>query len=228
MARAVAACLFLSTVVLSGIAHADVSGRALVIDGDTIEVRGSRVRLHGIDAPESDQPCCAGGSAWQCGRHATRALTDLIGGRLVDCQERDRDRYGRIVAICHVGGSDLGAWLVIRGWALAYRRYSDDYVSEEATARASRRGLWRGEFAAPWDWRAEERLPSTCGAAPWEKDADTKTFLIKGNISRDGERIYHLPGEKYYDQTRIDRAKGDRWFCTEAEAEAAGWRRSRR
>ncbi len=224
----VAACLLFLTAVLSGSAHADVSGLARVIDGDTIEVSGSRIRLHGIDAPESEQLCCVGGTARKCGRQATRALRDRIGGGLVDCEERDRDRYGRLVALCRVGGGDLGAWLVIQGWALAYRQYSDAYVSEEASARESRRGLWHGEFVAPWDWRAGERLLSTCQVRPRKEDRTPGNCLIKGNIARDGERIYHLPGGQYYDRTRIDSSRGERWFCTEAEAREAGWRRSRR
>ena len=226
--RAMAACFILATAIPSGPAHADVSGLARVIDGDTIEVSGSRVRLHGIDAPESGQLCCTGGRAWQCGRHATRALTDRIDGRLVDCEERDRDRYGRMVALCRAGGSDLGAWLVSHGWALAYRRYSVAYVSDEASAKASRRGLWRGEFVAPWYWRAGERLSPACQDGPLNEDPVPRDCRIKGNIARDGERIYHVPGGKYYDRTRIDPAKGERWFCTEAEAREAGWRKSRR
>ena len=226
--RAMAACFLLSIFVLPVSAHADVSGPARVIDGDTIEVNGSRVRLHGIDAPESEQLCCAGGTAWQCGQHATRALTDRVDGRVVDCEERDLDRYGRIVALCRAGGSDLGAWLVAHGWALAYRRYSDAYVSDEASAEASRRGLWRGAFVEPWDWRAGERLLPTCLGESRTEDPAPSDCRIKGNIARDGERIYHLPGGKYYGRTRIDPAKGERWFCAGAEARAAGWRRSRR
>ena len=101
----------------------DLSGRARVIDGDTIEVGTVRVRLHGVDAPESKQSCLAGGERWPCGQRATRALAGQIGGRTVACSERDPDRYGRIVAICRHGGRDVNAWLVDQGWALAYRRY---------------------------------------------------------------------------------------------------------
>ena len=222
--RTVAAGIFFAIVVPSGSVHPDVPGRASVIDGDTIEVGGKRIRLHGIDAPESEQLCRAGGTSWRCGRHAGRALADHVDGRLVVCEERDRDRYGRIVALCRVDGEDLGAWLVSRGWALAYRRYSAEYVKEEASAEAARRGLWREEFVPPWDWRSGVRL------TPFRHDDDRDAAIcrIKGNISRDGERIYHLPGGQYYGRTRIDPSKGERWFCTEPEAREAGWRRSRR
>ena len=84
--------------------RADLSGRARVIDGDTLEVGGARMRLYGIDTPESAQSCLARGRRWSCGREATRALSGRIGSRTVTCEERDRDRYGRIVAVCRVGG----------------------------------------------------------------------------------------------------------------------------
>ena len=224
MVRAMAACAILAIVVPPGSVYPDVSGLASVIDGDTIEVGGERIRLHGIDAPESKQLCRAGGTNWPCGRQASRALADRIDGRPVVCEERDRDRYGRIVALCRADGHDLGAWLVFRGWALAYRRYSTDYVADEKAAKAAHRGLWRGEFDPPWDWRSRVRL------TPLHRDGnrDDANCRIKGNISRAGERIYHLPAGQYYDRTRIDPARGERWFCTEAEAGAAGWRRSRR
>ena len=93
---------------------------ALVTDGDTVRLAGERVRLHGIDAPESKQTCVAGGRRWRCGSEATRALARRIGGRPIACEERDRDRYGRIVAVCRVRGEDLNRWMMRQGWALAY------------------------------------------------------------------------------------------------------------
>ena len=116
---------------LSGTAIADITGPAKVIDGDTIKVGGAKIRLHGIDAPESAQVCQANDQTYRCGAQATHALTKRIGGRSVSCEERDRDRYGRIVAVCKAGGEDLNAWLVSEGLALAYRRYSTDYVAQE-------------------------------------------------------------------------------------------------
>ena len=119
---------------------ADLSGRARVIDGDTIDVGTVRVRLHGVDAPESAQSCLAAGERWPCGQRATQALVGRIGGRTVDCSERDRDRYGRIVAVCRHGGRDVNAWLAGQGWALAYRRYSWAYVNEESSAESGAQG----------------------------------------------------------------------------------------
>ncbi len=123
-----------------------LTGRASVIDGDTIEVRGRRIRLHGIDAPESGQTCHRNGRPWQCGRDATAALDRFIGGRTVTCTELDVDRYGRSVARCTAGGQDVSAWLVRNGWAVAYRRFSEAYVGDEAEARAARRGIWSSRF----------------------------------------------------------------------------------
>ncbi len=139
-------------------ALADVAGVASVIDGDTIEVHGQRIRLHGIDAPESRQLCRLDGKLWQCGKDATNALADKIARRPVTCEDLGRDRYKRIIARCTVVGEDLEKWMVANGWAIAYRRYSLDYVDEEADAQAARRGIWAGAFVKPWEWRRGKRL----------------------------------------------------------------------
>ena len=231
MRRPMTTAALLLTLTLVWPALADVSGPAAVIDGDTIEVGGQRVRLHGIDALESAQSCLAGGQRWRCGAHATRALEDRIGGRTVDCAGTARDRYGRLVATCRLGPTDLNAWLVAEGWGLAYRRYSSAYVSQELSARSGRRGIWRGRFVTPWDWRAGVRLSGdarTSDGSATRSSSDQGRCLIKGNISRDGKRIYHVPGGQYYERTRISPSRGERWFCSEAEARTAGWRKSRR
>jgi len=151
------ATLALSIALLTpAVALADITGKPRVIDGDTLEIAGERIRLHGIDAPEFEQTCVADGKRWHCGLEAASALAFKIARGWVTCQGEDRDKYGRAIAICYaggVGGPELNAWLVSEGWALAYRRYSLDYVGEEATAREARRGMWRGEFVPPWEWR---------------------------------------------------------------------------
>jgi endonuclease YncB( thermonuclease family) len=206
---------------ISGPVVAEISGPARVIDGDTIVIHGAKIRLYGIDAPESTQVCQASSKSYQCGTSATLALTRRIGGRSVSCEERDRDRYGRIVAVCHAGGEDLNGWLVSEGLAIAYQHYSTDYVGQEQAAREAGRGLWRGEFVKPWQWRKGKRMAGEKAA-----DAAPGTCHIKGNISRNSERIYHLPSGRYYEATKINEGKGERWFCTESEAKDAGWRPS--
>lgn len=135
-------------------AFADVSGPARVIDGDTLEVAGVRVRLLGIDAPEGKQTCERDGVAWLCGQEAGKALRDLVGASAVSCIENNRDRYKRSVSVCSLpDGTDLGAFMVSNGYAVAYRRYSKLYVEDENRARESKRGIWASEFKMPWEWR---------------------------------------------------------------------------
>ncbi|WP_246215972.1 thermonuclease family protein [Microvirga makkahensis] len=118
-----------------------VVGRASVIDGDTLEIRGTRVRFHGVDAPESAQTCQSlDGKAYRCGQRAALALSDKIGTSNVSCVQKDIDRYQRIVAVCSAKGEDLNAWLVQEGYALAYRQYGADYVPQETAAKNARRG----------------------------------------------------------------------------------------
>jgi len=139
---------------------ADPTGRASVIDGDTIEIHGQRIRLFGIDAPESRQTCETDGQTYRCGQQAALVLADHVGQQTVACEPRDTDRYGRIVAVCRAGAEDLNAWLVSQGWALAYRHYSMAYAGQEDAARAAQLGIWRGAFTAPWDWRRGVRTPT--------------------------------------------------------------------
>ena len=143
--------------VLRGSGPQGLSGLAGAIDGDTLEVNGVRVRLHGIDAPEHDQPCWFRRQRWPCGLEAKRVLANQLHGRQVVCEVRDRDVHGRIVATCSIAGRDINAWMVEEGWALAYRRYSHAYVVQEARAQRGRRGLWRSQFVPPWEWRETRR-----------------------------------------------------------------------
>ncbi|OOY11666.1 succinoglycan biosynthesis protein [Thioclava marina] len=141
--------------VLCGPLHAQtITGTASVIDGDTIDIHGNRIRLHAIDAIESRQRCrLPNGKLWNCGKDAAFALADKIGRAPVSCKVTDVDRYGRYVAICRQNGEDLNAWLVRNGWAVAYRRYGRDYVRDEDAARKQSAGIWASEFMMPWDWR---------------------------------------------------------------------------
>lgn len=206
---------------LAGVAQADVGGVARVIDGDTLEMAGTRVRLFGIDAPELSQRCDGLHGSWPCGLWARDQLRHLVGDRPVHCVGDESDRYGRLIARCAAGQGDLGAALVRDGAALAFRRYALDYVEDEVSARRAARGLWHrdGEgVQAPQAYRQAQRQP-TADASPTQADG----CPIKGNISASG-RIYHRPGQRDYERTRIDLTRGERWFCTEDAAIAAGWR----
>jgi endonuclease YncB( thermonuclease family) len=131
-----------------------VGGRARVIDGDTIEIAGQRIRIFGIDAPEQDQTCeRSGGVMWSCGAEATRLLRQLVGSQVIDCQVRTIDVYGRYVARCSAVGNDLGGAMVRSGLAIRAGHHSA-YAADEASARSGRLGVWSGSFQNPRDWRA--------------------------------------------------------------------------
>lgn len=128
-----------------------IQGRARVVDGDSLVVGSVDIRIYGIDAPELYQTCQREGREWNCGTDASRALRTTIAGRDVSCRARDRDRYGRTVAVCHVGGLDLGAAMIKGGFAVAYGSYEAD----EREARDARRGIWSSTFDMPSAWRAK-------------------------------------------------------------------------
>ena len=137
----------------------ELTGKPQIIDGDTLEIAGERIRLHGIDAPETKQNCAdENGKEWRCGQNATWALARIIETHWVRCEGNLRDRYGRLIAKCFTGPYDVQAIMVRQGWAVAYRKYSMDYVTQETEAQASKTGIWRGQFILPWEWRRGKRL----------------------------------------------------------------------
>lgn len=218
-----------------------ITGVARISDGDTISIEETRIRLNGIDAPETDQVCIDGtGETYACGIAARDALAEFLQGQSITCSGDEIDRYDRRIMTCFVGDTDINAAMVAGGWALAFLRYADIYVGEEQAARARQVGLWSGAFIAPWDWRHRGPQTEILGSVsvplnaqhhllpqPVVSESPTTGCQIKGNISRDGTRIYHVPGQQDYDNTRISESNGERWFCTEDEAQAAGWRRAR-
>jgi endonuclease YncB( thermonuclease family) len=211
-----------------------------VVDGDTLAIGATKIRLEGIDAPETDQICLnANGVRWTCGIEARDQLAVHIGGREIRCSSSGIDAYKRTLATCYFGDEDLNAWMVQQGWALAYVKYSKAYVRAEEDARTQQRGLWQGAFIAPWDWRHRNNKTVILGAfsVPLNaqamltgpdatEDAPSPECTIKGTVSRSGVRIFHRQGQKSY--AKIDMSTGGerRWFCTPEEAEAAGWRRA--
>jgi endonuclease YncB( thermonuclease family) len=136
-----------------------IVGYARVIDGDTLELSGTKIRLDGIDAPESMQTCVINAQAYRCGERAMQALVDLVKGHTVRCEPTGMDRYRRTIARCRTdeSGVNINSWLVSEGLAVAYRRYSREYIPEEYLARIAGRGLWAGTFQMPWEFRAERR-----------------------------------------------------------------------
>lgn len=125
-----------------------------VSDGDSLRSGPLRIRLYGIDAPELKQTCTDNsGARWPCGRAARDAMAEIATTAPLRCVLMDVDRYGRLIMRCLAGRTDIAEHLVASGLALAYRRYSTDYVAAEIAAREDGRGLWSGEFEALWDWR---------------------------------------------------------------------------
>jgi endonuclease YncB( thermonuclease family) len=197
------------------IAAPDLVGEVVAIaDGDTFTLltlhkQEIKIRLAEIDAPENGQPY---------GAKAKRALSDLVFGKDVTVAVQTTDRYGRTVGRPYVADLDVCEEMVRIGAAWVYRQYVVDkgLFAVEEDARSTRRGVWglsEADNTPPWEWRRS----GSQGA--WPEGCN-----IKGNIGSGGKRIYHMPGSSSYGPTKIDESKGERWFCSEAEAEAAGWR----
>lgn len=203
-----------------------VSGPAHAVDGDTLVLNEKQVRLAGIDAPELDQHCQRDGQAWPCGEEAKRQLDSMMAGQTVYCQGEGEDPYGRLLGTCSANRMNLNASMVEYGWATAYRAYSDDYLAQEHRARSAKAGIWRSQFVLPEHHRvaAREATRPAIARRSTRKPSNTASHGcdIKGNRSRRGDWIYHVAGMQYYDQTRPEEL-----FCSEAEAIAAGYRRSK-
>jgi len=199
---------------------ADLNGRVIgIADGDTFTLLTSdkqqvKIRLAEIDAPESGQPY---------GNKSKQYLSGLVFGNDVRVAVQTTDRYGRTVGRPYVGELDVCEEMVRVGAAWVYRQYvvDESLFDVENDARAARRGIWglpESEQVEPWNWRrglgSSGKTPEGCN--------------IKGNINSKGDKIYHAPGTRSYGVTKINESKGERWFCSEEEATAAGWRAPRR
>jgi endonuclease YncB( thermonuclease family) len=220
----------------------DIRGVASVVTAGVIDVAGKRMRLHGIDPLEGAQKCLTRqGREWKCGEKAKTALAERTREGEVVCKKKGTDRRGVDIASCKAGEDDLSAWMIAAGWAFPARRLSTEFLPQEASAKAGALGAWSGIFIMPHDWRAGTRfgIPAFASDAPRAPDGTILPVdqddpdpaiqcMIKGNVGRNGERIYHVPGGAYYDKVVIDPGAGKTWFCTEAEAVAAGWRKSPR
>lgn len=188
-----------------------------VVDGDTLANGATRYRLYGIDAPEAGQSCQSkAGGTWPCGQQAIALMQSLVIGKDVTCDNRGQDEYGRTLAVCNAGGVEIDGAMVDAGMAWSFRKYAHDYDAREDAARAKGIGVWQAATEAPWDYRADrwkvaqQEAPNGCP--------------IKGNINAKGERIYEAPWSPWYSRTKVSPEKGERWFCSEADAIKAGWR----
>lgn len=203
-----------------------------VIDGDTIEIEGGeRIRYIGIDTPETVDPR----KPVQCfGVEASRKNKELVDGKEVRLEKdiTDKDKYGRLLRYVWVGETLINLELVKQGFAQSYSyppdvKYQDDFVKAEREARDAKRGLWDACQQADTSSAVTPVIP------PPSPQIETNTIVappascvIKGNINSSGEMIYHLPGCSSYNVTKIDEGRGERWFCSESEALAAGWRKA--
>ena len=219
-----------------------------VIDGDTIEIEGGeRVRYIGIDTPETVDPR----KPVQCfGVEASRKNKELVEGKEIRLEKdiTDRDKYGRLLRYVWVGDTLINLELVKQGFASSYSyppdiKYQDDFVEAEREARDAKRGLWdacqqadsstvAAPVIAPSPSQTETSVVAPVVTTPPSLQTETSSAItptsciIKGNINSSGEMIYHLPGCGSYNATKIDEGRGEKWFCSESQALATGWRKA--
>jgi endonuclease YncB( thermonuclease family) len=228
-----------------GSASQSPAADATVRDGGTIELADVTYRLDGIDAPELDQICIdEHADAWTCGVEARDQLSRLIGGRKVHCEDLGLGPYkARHIGICTVEGetTSLNQLVVRQGFALNFEPYARGrFREDEAGAKDNRRGLWKGCFVAPQEFRHGRKDGALLGAScRADKDRETRAVLfpdepampegcsIKGKFAvrariTGNVGIYHLQGCRSYPAL----TKPDRWFCSEPDAEAEGFRRA--
>lgn len=196
-----------------------IVGVAEVVSGDRLLVGGTRIALYGVDAPEPAQTCRRDNREWPCGAHATRHLDAFAGGKRVVCRVRSLpDAAGWIAAKCKLEiGLDLAAELATRGFALVDPAGPRDYWPNRNEGRTRGAGLWGGLYVTPWDWRAGHRVLTHI--------ADERGCAVKGVIDGHGRKRMLLPHDPGYARAGVVAEAGGRWFCTPAEARAAGWAR---
>ncbi len=202
-----------------------IAGRASVLEANILRIGGHTVRLTGIEVPDPDQRCHRAGAkrgnrGWPCGESSKEATARLVRGRDVTCMVGGKDEAGIASGSCAVGGADVAGALVRAGHAFAESGLLSSYKSAEAEAKAARAGLWAS---------AEPERPAQYRQRLWAaaKEQAPEGCPIKGRVSG-GERVYVLPWSSNYSRVRLNKRRGERWFCTQEEAEAAGWRSSRR
>jgi endonuclease YncB( thermonuclease family) len=217
---------------------------AVLKDADTLSLNGTTYRLDGIDAPELDQTCIdEKGATWTCGITARDQLMEFIKKRAIQCEDKGPDTTfrQRRIGICRIEGerTTLNQWLVRNGWALNFEPYDKGrFFIDQADAQRNRLGLWIGCFTAPQDLRNwNKKTAKLLGDCQDDNAARNDLFpdhpsmppgcSIKGKTARraqiTGHRgIYHLEGCRSYRSL----TSPNRWFCTEEDARAAGYRKA--
>lgn len=210
-------------------AQSEISGIARVIDADTLEIGGKRIRLGGIDAPEMSEQCRdAHGTAWRCGIWATEKAKALIANERLSCADLGERTHDRVVGRCFLRGRDLAIVLIEAGAARPCLRHARAqgqeraYVQAERVAMRAGAGIYAGPLNPPAGF-CEVGAPVRQAA---QITAPDPNCVIKGNVSANG-RIYHIPGQRDYERVTM-RGRDTRWFCSAAEAQAAGWRPAQR
>ena len=150
--------LILATIILFNlnlkITASEIYGIPIITDGDTVKILNNKIRLHGIDAPEKNQKCTKNKKKYNCGALATEALIDKINKNVIKClTQKNKDKYNRFIGVCFLGQKNLNKWMVRNGHAIAYKRYSKDYILDEEFAKTNKLGLWSGTFLKPEKWR---------------------------------------------------------------------------
>jgi endonuclease YncB( thermonuclease family) len=198
----------------------EISGPATAITGDVMRVDGVLVHIDGIEAPAPQQPCFrANGRRWSCAASAKTGLNKIIRGRVVTCTRSGQDDAGRTLARCAVDGNDVATQLVRNGYVFAVSSYFSSLASEETAARNAKAGIWQGNVVRPQAWRdqtwetAKRQAPDGCP--------------IKG-VVRASSKVYALPWSDTYANAKVRPERGERWFCSEDEAKAAGFSSSDR
>ena len=196
-----------------------IEGKAKSLTGDSMLVNGKHIVLSGIEAPELRQRCRrANGRRWNCGRSALNALRRVTGSHNVSCSVADTDGAGRYIATCRIGEKDIAAEMVRNGHVFASGGFFSSYSGEEDEAEERKLGIWTGDAQRPAEFRAE-RWETAKADAP-------EGCPIKGKDRlRSRNKVYILPWSARYDSYQVAERRGDRWFCSEEEAQAAGWER---
>src|SRR5262245_43285402 len=197
----------------------EVVGRASVVAGDQMRVAGTTVRVSGIEVPEREQRCGKDNNKWRCAEAAQSALLKVISSRPVRCRLTGSDKAGRPLGSCWIDAVDINAELVRQGYVFAEGGTLARYSGQESEARNAKAGMWIGDTQRPAELRAkawEEAKRNAPDGCP-----------IKGQVTGQ-ERVYVLPGTPDYQRVRVQTSRGDRWFCSEQEAAAAGFKEAQR